>query len=80
MQANLTMHEVFAEKDGMTQLMASLEALFDSWAGEKIQRHRSIEGLPRDGLAVLIQPLVIASQVGVCYSRHPTSGASQVWA
>ena len=76
MQVALSDHNDF-EKDGFVQLTTALVAIFDSFAGTQVQRFRSIEGLPRDGCAVVLQPLVIAKHVGVVISRDPSTGSKE---
>ena len=74
--AALCDHNEF-ENDGFLQLTTALVAIFDSFAGTQVQRFRSIEGLPRDGCAVVLQPLVIAKHMGVVFSRDPSTGSKE---
>lgn len=72
----------FPEAD--TQLLTSIQAVFESWNNERAVTYRKMQGIPEDqGLAVVIQAMVFGnmnenSGTGVLFTRDPDSGENKV--
>jgi pyruvate, orthophosphate dikinase len=66
-----------------TQLRESIEAVFDSWTGERAVRYRRINDIPDEwGTAVNVQQMVFGnrgkrSATGVAFSRDEVTGAPE---
>lgn len=62
------------------QLHNAIQAVFDSWNGERAKTYREVEGIPHDiGTAVNVQSMVFgnrdsSSGTGVAFTRNPTTG------
>jgi pyruvate,orthophosphate dikinase len=69
--------------DPHEQLRRAIEAVFDSWMGERAVAYRRINGIPDDwGTAVNVQQMVYgnkgqASASGVAFSRDEVTGAPE---
>ncbi|HEX2481830.1 MAG TPA: pyruvate, phosphate dikinase, partial [Methylomirabilota bacterium] len=69
--------------DPREQLQRAVEAVFDSWMGERAVAYRRINGIPEDwGTAVNVQQMVFgnkgsASASGVAFSRDEVTGAPE---
>ena len=69
--------------DPRDQLERAIEAVFDSWMGERAVAYRRIHGIPDDwGTAVNVQQMVFgnrgsSSASGVAFSRDEVTGAPQ---
>lgn len=67
-------------QDPMTQLWASIEAVFKSWNNQRAVTYRKINGIPHDwGTAVNVQAMVFGnmgddSATGVAFTRDPSTG------
>jgi pyruvate, orthophosphate dikinase len=66
-----------------TQLREAIEAVFDSWTGERAVRYRRINSIPDEwGTAVNVQQMVFGnrgerSATGVAFSRDEVTGAPE---
>ena len=69
--------------DPREQLQQAIEAVFDSWMGERAVAYRRINGIPDDwGTAVNVQQMVYGnkgptSASGVAFSRNEVTGAPE---
>src|SRR5262249_14379749 len=69
--------------DPRDQLEQAIEAVFDSWMGERAVAYRRINGIPDDwGTAVNVQQMVFGnrgstSASGVAFSRDEVTGAPE---
>ncbi len=67
-------------EDPRDQLRLAVEAVFDSWNGDRAKAYRRIEGIPDDlGTAVTVQMMVFGnlgdrSATGVAFTRDPATG------
>ena len=67
-------------EDPREQLKVAIEAVFDSWNGDRAKAYRRIEGIPDDlGTAVNVQMMVFGnlgdrSATGVAFTRDPATG------
>ncbi len=67
-------------EDPRDQLRLAIEAVFDSWNGDRAKAYRRIEGIPDDlGTAVNVQMMVFGnlgerSATGVAFTRDPATG------
>jgi len=67
-------------EDPREQLRVAIEAVFDSWNGDRAKAYRRIEGIPDDlGTAVNVQMMVFGnlgdrSATGVAFTRDPATG------
>ncbi|MFU8839559.1 MAG: pyruvate, phosphate dikinase [Nitriliruptoraceae bacterium] len=67
-------------EDPHDQLKVAIEAVFDSWNGDRAKAYRRIEGIPDDlGTAVNVQMMVFGnlgdrSATGVAFTRDPATG------
>ncbi len=67
-------------EDPRDQLKVAIEAVFDSWNGDRAKAYRRIEGIPDDlGTAVNVQMMVFGnlgdrSATGVAFTRDPATG------
>ena len=67
-------------EDAMEQLWGAVNAVFDSWNGNRAQVYRRINGIPDDwGTAVNVQAMVFGnmgddSATGVAFTRDPSTG------
>ena len=65
------------------QLIAAIQAVFDSWNTRRAKRYRQHNGIPDDlGTAVTVQAMVFGnlddrSGTGVLFSRNPLTGENQ---
>lgn len=72
-------------QDPMDQLLAAIEAVFRSWAGEKARRYRALNGIDeRMGTAVTVQAMVFGnmgatSGAGVGFTRDPATGENRLY-
>jgi pyruvate,orthophosphate dikinase len=66
--------------DPMTQLWGAVNAVFDSWNGNRAVVYRRIHGIPNDwGTAVNVQAMVFGNMgedcaTGVAFTRDPSTG------
>lgn len=68
------------------QLLDCIEAVYQSWDGQRAKEYRKIHGIPEDmGTAVVIQTMVFGnaskedSCSGVLFSRDPNTGKKKVY-
>lgn len=71
--------------DPMEQLWGGIEAVFQSWNGERAISYRKIEHIPDDwGTAVNVQAMVFgnmgnSSATGVAFTRNPATGENKFY-
>jgi pyruvate,orthophosphate dikinase len=69
----------------MQQLVAAIEAVFQSWENERARAYRKINGIPASwGTAVTVQSMVFGnmgddSGTGVAFTRNPATGANEFY-
>ncbi len=64
--------------DPWSALVACIDAVFDSWHGERAVAYRARHGIrDLDGTAVNVQAMVAAESSGVAFTRDPTRSASE---
>ena len=71
--------------DPMEQLVAAIEAVFQSWENERARAYRRMNGIPATwGTAVTVQSMVFGnmgedSGTGVAFTRNPATGANEFY-
>jgi pyruvate,orthophosphate dikinase len=82
-QYEKNIHKIFGKpfpNDSFEQLWQSIDAVFNSWNGERAKNYRKIENIPDNwGTAVNIQSMVFgnmgnSSATGVAFTRNPSTG------
>ncbi|MBF0463757.1 MAG: pyruvate, phosphate dikinase [Nitrospirae bacterium] len=72
-------------QDAMDQMKAAINAVFDSWNGERAKTYRKLNGIPDDlGTAVNICTMVFGnmgntSGTGVAFTRNPSTGENKFY-
>lgn len=72
-------------EEPMAQLMATIEAVLQSWSSERAKAYRALNGIPDDaGTATLIQAMVFgnagpSSGSGVGFTRNPADGSDALY-
>lgn len=72
-------------EEAMAQLMATVEAVLQSWSSDRAKSYRAINGIPDDaGTATLIQAMVFgnagpSSGSGVGFTRNPADGSDALY-
>ncbi|QWR77947.1 pyruvate, phosphate dikinase [Candidatus Magnetomonas plexicatena] len=72
-------------QDSMDQLKAAIDAVFNSWNGERAKTYRRLNGIPDDlGTAVNICTMVFGnmgdtSGTGVAFTRNPSTGENKFY-
>jgi pyruvate, orthophosphate dikinase len=72
-------------EDPMQQLVAAIEAVFQSWENERARAYRRMNGIPATwGTAVTVQSMVFGnmgegSGTGVAFTRNPATGANEFY-
>ncbi|MEO5357059.1 MAG: pyruvate, phosphate dikinase [Nitrospirae bacterium YQR-1] len=72
-------------QDSMDQLKAAIDAVFNSWNGERAKTYRKLNGIPDDlGTAVNICTMVFGnmgdtSGTGVAFTRNPSTGENKFY-
>ena len=72
-------------EDPMQQLVAAIEAVFQSWENERARAYRRMNGIPANwGTAVTVQSMVFGnmgeeSGTGVAFTRNPATGANEFY-
>ncbi len=71
--------------DPMEQLVAAIEAVFNSWENDRAIAYRRMNGIPSTwGTAVTVQSMVFGnlgddSGTGVAFTRNPASGENELY-
>ncbi len=72
-------------EDPVRQLIAAIEAVFQSWENERARAYRRMNGIPAAwGTAVTVQSMVFGnmgedSGTGVAFTRNPATGANEFY-
>ncbi|KJR41540.1 pyruvate, phosphate dikinase, partial [Candidatus Magnetoovum chiemensis] len=72
-------------QDSFDQLKAAINAVFDSWNGERAKTYRRLNKIPDDlGTAVNVQTMVFGnmgntSGTGVAFTRNPSTGENKFY-